>query len=240
MTRSVAGLGAFEAATVAVRAASTSAPAGLELVFELELKFARLVDLISEIARAGFVSNFFCSGFFDSLLLFTAAPTFDPAACAERKHRSRGLALVQWQGGGDDKFRFFPPHSLTSSVSPSSLCTTFAFFAFFFVFFPFLFFFVLIQLCALLSRSRQKQRQDRALFDDKVVTSPAAVVRAMDRQSRFQRANNAFASECSFPLAAVVSSSLKVREVESGKLGVTSVRFKCEPSCRIGGWVCNC
>ena len=107
MTRSVAGLGAFEAATVAVRAASTSAPAGLELVFELELKFARLVDLISEIARAGFVSNFFCSGFFDSLLLFTAAPTFDPAACAERKHRSRGLALVQWQGGGDDKFHFF-------------------------------------------------------------------------------------------------------------------------------------
>ena len=59
MTRSVAGLGAFEAATVAVRAASTSAPAGLELVFELELKFARLVDLNSEIGRAGFVSNFF-------------------------------------------------------------------------------------------------------------------------------------------------------------------------------------
>ena len=234
MTRSVEVLGAFEVATVAaVRAASTLAPAGLELVFEL--KSARLV----EIARAGFVSNFFCSGFFDSLLLFTAAPTFDPAACAERKHRSRGLALVQWQGGGDDKFRFFPPHSLTSSVSPSSLCTTFPFFAFFFVFFPFLFFFVLIQLCALLSRSRQKQRQDRALLDDKVVTSPA-VVRAMDRQSRFQRANNAFASECSLPLAAVVSSSLKVREVESGKLGVTSVRFKCEPSCQIGGWVCNC
>jgi len=109
MTRSVAGLGAFEAATVAVRAASTSAPAGLELVFELELKFARLVDLISEIARAGFVSNFFCSGFFDSLLLFTAAPTFDPAACAERKHRSRGLALVQWQGGGMTNFDSSPP-----------------------------------------------------------------------------------------------------------------------------------
>ena len=170
------------------------APAGLELVFELELKFARLVDLISEIARAGFVSNFFCSGFFDSLLLFTAAPTFDPAACAERKHRSRGLALVQWQGGGDDKFRFFPPHSLTSSVSPSSLCTTFPFFAFFFVFFPFLFFFVLIQLCALLSRSRQKQRQDRAF--DEVVTKPA-VARTIDRQSRFQQASIAFASESS-------------------------------------------
>ena len=122
MTRSVAGLGAFEAATVAVRAASTSAPAGLELVFELELKFARLVDLISEIARAGFVSNFFCSGFFDSLLLFTASPTFDPAACAERKHRSRGLALVQWQGGGDDKFRFLKerncPPNQPNSIRP--------------------------------------------------------------------------------------------------------------------------
>ena len=109
MTRSVAGLGAFEVATVAaVRAASTLAPAGLELVFEL--KSARLV----EIARAGFVSNFFCSGFFDSLLLFTAAPTFDPAACAERKHRSRGLALVQRQGGGDDKFQFFKETKLSA------------------------------------------------------------------------------------------------------------------------------
>ena len=58
----------------------------------------------------------------------------------------------------------------------------------------FFFILVLIELCALLSRSRQKQWQDRALLDNKVVTSPA-VVRAMDRESRFQRANIAFASE---------------------------------------------
>ena len=92
---------------------------------------------------------------------------------------------------------------------------------------------VLIEMCALLSRSRQKQRQDRALLDDKVVIMPA-VVRTIDKQSRFQRANSAFASECSLSLAAVVSSSLKVREAVSGKLGRSSVRFKCDPSCRIG------
>ena len=73
------------------------APAGLELVFELEL------------------------GFFDSLLLFTAAPTFDPAACAERKHRSRGLALVQRQGGGDDKFQFFKETKLSAKNQPNSI-----------------------------------------------------------------------------------------------------------------------
>jgi len=93
----------------------------------------------------------------------------------------------------------------------------------------FFFILVLIELCALLRRSRQKQWQDRALLDNKVVTSPA-VVRAMDRQRRFQRANIEYASECSLSLAAVVSSSLEVREAVSGKLGMTSVRFKCEPS----------
>ena len=58
----------------------------------------------------------------------------------------------------------------------------------------FFFILVLIELCALLSRLRQKQRQDRAF--DEVVTKPA-VARTIDRQSRFQQASIAFASESS-------------------------------------------
>ena len=103
-------------------------------------------------------------------------------------------------------------------------------------FLAFFFILVLIQQCALLSRSRQKQRQDRALLDTKVVVTKPAVVRAIERQSRFQRVNIAFDSESSLSLAAVDSISLEVRVTVSGKLDRTSgrFRFKCEPSCRIG------